>query len=383
MGGTPEGVYLTFGISAGTRVSFTNDIEYRLNKGAWTKLVSGTLTPAATSAGTLEFRAKLTPTSENGVGQFSISGATSVTLSGNCMSLLFGDDAADVTSLVGYDYAFKSLFSNNSVDIMVIDYILPATTLSAYCYDSMFLNSNISWFPQECLPATNLAPYCYEQMFQGCTKLASRMPYLDATTLYEGCYSSMFFGCTSLTYTGNLPATNLADYCYAHMFEECTSLTTIFSIGRGEFGIQSCSHMYCGCTSLTSAPAIVSTGMSTLSCWNMFRNCTSLSSVGGLDCSYLSAECYSYMFAGCTSLTTAPDLKASTLKSYCYQGMFKGCSSLNSIKMIATNVSATSCLYEWVSGVATSGTFTKHPDTSLPTSVNGIPPRWTVQTATS
>jgi hypothetical protein len=52
--------------------------------------------------------------------------------------------------------------------------------------------------------------------------------------------------------------------------------------------------------------------------------------------------------------------------------------------MLATNISPTNCLYNWVYGVADTGTFVKNPDmNSLPTGSNGIPSGWTVQNATS
>jgi hypothetical protein len=85
------------------------------------------------------------------------------------------------------------------------------------------------------------------------------------------------------------------------------------------------------------------------------------------------------MFYGCTSLTSAPELPATTLASSCYYYMFCGCKSLNYIKMLATDISADNCLFNWVSGVASTGTFVKHPDmNSLPTGVSGIPSGWTV-----
>ena len=92
--------------------------------------------------------------------------------------------------------------------------------------------------------------------------------------------------------------------------------------------------------------------------------------------------CYGYMFAGCTTLLTAPDLLTPTLTSYCYINMFDGCTNLTNIKMIATSVSETGCLTNWVRNVAASGTFTKHPDTTLSTGNSGIPSGWTVATAT-
>jgi hypothetical protein len=64
--------------------------------------------------------------------------------------------------------------------------------------------------------------------------------------------------------------------------------------------------------------------------------------------------------------------------------MFYGCKKLNYIKMLATNISATDCLYNWVFNVANTGTFVKnHAMTSLPTAsvsngYRGIPSGWTV-----
>jgi hypothetical protein len=90
------------------------------------------------------------------------------------------------------------------------------------------------------------------------------------------------------------------------------------------------------------------------------------------------------MFRDCTSLTTAPTLPATTLADSCYSFMFGGCTKLNYIKMLATDISISSCLGGWVNGVASTGTFVKNPDmTSLPTATSsnnykGIPSGWTV-----
>ena len=60
--------------------------------------------------------------------------------------------------------------------------------------------------------------------------------------------------------------------------------------------------------------------------------------------------------------------------------MFYGCGKLNKITMLATDISAYDCLYNWVNDVASSGTFIKHPQmTSLPNGRSGIPNGWTVQ----
>ena len=65
-------------------------------------------------------------------------------------------------------------------------------------------------------------------LFKGCTGLAECTPgVLPATTLAAMCYTSMFYGCTSLTTAPVLPATTLVPMCYSAMFYGCTSLTYI------------------------------------------------------------------------------------------------------------------------------------------------------------
>ena len=50
--------------------------------------------------------------------------------------------------------------------------------------------------------------------------------------------------------------------------------------------------------------------------------------------------------------------------------------------MLATDPSASDCSSNWVSGVASAGTFVKNPNmTTLPTGTNGIPEGWTVEDA--
>jgi len=60
--------------------------------------------------------------------------------------------------------------------------------------------------------------------------------------------------------------------------------------------------------------------------------------------------------------------------------MFYNCANLNYINCLATDISASNCTYNWVSGVASAGTFIKHPDMNDWTiGVNGIPADWTVE----
>ena len=148
----------------------------------------------------------------------------------------------------------------------------------------------------------------------------------------EDWYSYAFYRCTSLTKTPKtLPATDLTSYlaqsCYQAMFSGCTSLTTIPS--------------------------------------NL------------LPATTLAKSCYQSMFFGCSSLTTAPELPALVLTVTCYYCMFQNCQNLNSVTIYANNNSATQCTYQWLYGVANSGTFYNNGSATYPTGASGIPSGWT------
>jgi len=290
---------------------------------------------------------------------------------------------------------------------------LGTTTLATGCYGYMFCNcSGITSVPENYLPIENLAYLCYCGMFQGCISLVDA-PNLPSKTLASNCYYRMFSGCISLFELPELPATTLANYCYRNMFDECTSLITVPKNYLPATGVKTYCYasMFNRCSSLTQAPDLPATQL-TLGCYRyMFSNCTSLTTAPELPASILYRECYTYMFYGCTSLTkgpssvgtsgttmrnsesactymfsnctsltTAPELPAKTLIDYCYEGMFSGCSNLNYIKCLATDISASDCISNWVNGVANTGTFVKAPSmTGWTTGVNGIPTGWEVQ----
>ena len=220
-----------------------------------------------------------------------------------------------------------------------------------------------------------MTPYCYEAMFENCLGLTS-IPsgLLPATTLAESCYQSMFRNCTGLTSLPSgfrLPATTLATKCYANMFQGC-SLTTLpdgFTLLAPKMAEGCYNQMFYACSSLTTLPD------------------------GLLPATTLALRCYNQMFAG-TGLTKAPYLPANKGVWECYREMFFGCSSLNEVSCnLTTNMLYTStyCTYNWLSGVAATGTFYANPSalagatTTDPTnttwhinSVNGIPTGWTV-----
>ena len=116
----------------------------------------------------------------------------------------------------------------------------------------------------------------------------------------------------------------------------------------------------------------------------MFSGCTNLTTAPELPATTLVSGCYRGMFFGCISLTRAPELPATTLANYCYSNMFRACTNLNYIKCLATNISASNCTYDWVNGVASSGTFVKAASAnwSSKTGNDGIPAGWTVESYT-
>ena len=165
----------------GVEVKFNNYYEYCIDDGFWIKADVTTLT-SINAGQTMYFRAILMPDPSRGIGSFDI--VNKCNLSGNIMSLLFGDDFEDKTSLRDYIFAFRYLFMNN-------DSIVDASQLI--------------------LPATTLADYCYEYMFYGCTLLEAA-PALPAEILRACCYLSIFYGCDNLKYIKML-ATDISAYC--------------------------------------------------------------------------------------------------------------------------------------------------------------------------
>lgn len=224
---------------------------------------------------------------------------------------------------------------------------------------------------------TQNARFCY--MFYGCAQLISA-PELSATTLATQCYSHMFLNCTNLEVAPALPATIVTDLCYMSMFSNCFNLKAAPALPATTLGRQCYAYMFSACKSLKVAPELPATTLEYECYDNMFVDCTNLEVAPAvLPATTLAEGCYYCMFCDCKNLANAPKLPAKTLVRSCYRYIFFGCKKLDSITMLATDISASSCLTEWVSGVASTGTFTKAAEmTSLQTGVNGIPEGWTV-----
>lgn len=113
-------------------------------------------------------------------------------------------------------------------------------------------------------------------------------------------------------------------------------------------------------------------------CFNyLFENCNYLTEADNLilPATTLADYCYQYMFRGCKNLTKAPELPATTLADYCYEYMFYECSNLNYIKVGFTSWYSNTTT-DWVSGVASTGTFVCPEELSIETGTSRIPEGW-------
>ena len=393
----------TFKVSTYQSYTLDESIQYSLNGGAWTKLDFGTKITFGGDNGALRLRGKSSGGTASSAYQYAFisfgDSKVKVTCSGDIRTLVDYDNYVTVsTANARFSYLFKDCASLTTAPELPATTLadrcycgmfykcaglttapeLLATTLADYCYSSMFhYCTGLTTAPK--LPATTLADYCYNSMFAYCAGL-NTAPELPATTLAAGCYLHMFSNCVNLTTAPELPVMTLAPYCYQQMFQRCTSLTIAPKLPATTLAEGCYQSMFWSCDGLTVAPELPATTLAPY-CYNgMFYESAGLTTASELPATVLADYCYNQMFRGCTGLTVAPELPATTLATKCYRQMFWDCKKLDHITMLATDISAPDCLEEWVSGVASTGTFTKAAAmTSLTTGESGIPEGWTVK----
>lgn len=167
---------------------------------------------------------------------------------------------------------------------------------------------------------------CYGYLFYQCESLITA-PELPATTLVASCYDSMFGG-TGLTTAPELPATTMKTSCYRSMFSKCKRLITAPALPAKTMEYACYAVMFGSCESLVTAPELPATSLNTSCYGSMFVGCTSLKAAPKLPATNLKKDCYKGMFEGCTSLTALPKLSATNLATYCYILMFNGCTNI-------------------------------------------------------
>ena len=190
-------------------------------------------------------------------------------IGGNILSLLYGANFKQYSTLPNTSFLFPELFQQDIYLVNTKDVALPSNATSN-CYYKMFYGCT-SLVSTPNLPATDLstAGGCYSSMFEGCTSLGYA-PDLPATTLGGGCYASMFNGCTALNYVSPfmLPAMNMVNQCYTSMFNGCTSLTTAPELPATTIRNRCYNNMFNGCTSLNEVTMMaVEWDMSDTSNW--------------------------------------------------------------------------------------------------------------------
>ena len=296
-----------------------NSCSYRIDYGEWNELPADTYTPDVKKGSKIQFKAKLTPVEQNGIGTFSFT--KNVSLSGSPMSLLFADEEYGELP----EWAFSRLFSGCSTIL------------------------NVS---EDFLPASKMSLRCYFRLFEECSNLQNA-PQLPSNDLAEGCYAMMYVLCTSLHTHPDLPAEEAKKECYRLMFRDAGIVTP---------------------------PAINLTEVAEGCCRQMFMRCMNLKTAPALNAElYMTSPTYVYhaMFSGCSSLEVAPELNNYIVPTLCYNEMFKDCSSLRYIKCLRVNGSGS--FKDWVSGVASEGKFVKFNVWNASIGVNGIPDGWEVE----
>ena len=207
--------YLTFvamedNMSVGLSDANDNVYQYSIDNGAtWSNLANNQSTSAVNTGEKILFKASgLTADYLKGIGKLIPSAASSV--EGNIMSLLYGDNFVGQT-VISNARQFHKLFENVTSLVSAENLVLPATTLTDYCYFAMFYGCSGLTSAPSILPATTLASYCYFYMFNRCNLTAA--PELPATTLVDSCYTYMFEMNANLNYIKCLATDISASHC--------------------------------------------------------------------------------------------------------------------------------------------------------------------------
>ena len=164
-------------------------ILYSKNGGAWQTMDAETVI-SVVAGDKIQFKGE-----NSSYSMDMISATTQFNLSGNIMSLVYGDNFENANTLG--NSVFSSIFSSSPV-VSAKNLKLPSTDFGRNAYSGMFSScTHLVEAPD--LPSEDLALNCYDSMFYGCTSLV-RSPVLPSTTLLTGCYKDMFTNCSSLNY---------------------------------------------------------------------------------------------------------------------------------------------------------------------------------------
>lgn len=194
--------YLTFRVLSDGTIMWNSigsgqakTIQYSLNDGAWQTIVASSATTISVETGdVVRFRGTNASYAKDKSNYSGFEGGTaSFDIEGNIMSLVYGSNFVGETALTG-TYNFCSIFKLSNC-VSAENLVMPAITLTNYCYRAMFSKCT-SLVAAPALPATTLSKGCYWYMFEECA--ITNAPDLLAETLVAECYGYMFTGCRSL-----------------------------------------------------------------------------------------------------------------------------------------------------------------------------------------
>ena len=206
---------------------YTNKVEFSTDKETWTTWNFDTANTL-----TIPIGGKVYLRNNSGVFNYygtdgyyyvtSIKTTMKCNVGGNLNTLLnYNEEILDISDK-------RSCFRRLFIGAKIVDaskLVMPATTLSQYCYAEFFSGNSSLIAPPE-LPAVNLADSCYYKFFYECSSLTAS-PSLPATTLAKGCYESMYERCYKLTTGPILPASTLVPNSYKWMFNSCWKLSSV------------------------------------------------------------------------------------------------------------------------------------------------------------
>ena len=253
----------------------TKTVQYSLNGGDWTSITSTNagVTINVSMGDTLRFKGTnstyaLSNTNYSGFGGGAgTTGTATFDVSGNAMSLIYGDNFVNQTTLTG-EYNLCCLFDGSNA-VSAENLILPAMTLTPHCYRAMFANCSLFTTPPA-LPATTLADSCYRYMFN-VDGLMTSAPELPAQTLATLCYYGMFNQCSSLNYIKCLATDISASRCTEGWVHDVDSTGTFIKAGSmNGWTVNSINGIPIGWTVISEGEETISVEDPLISCFDNY-----------------------------------------------------------------------------------------------------------------
>lgn len=270
---------------------------------------------------------------------------------------------------------------------------LPALELGEYAYRSMFMNceamttvpvikaisastESLGWMFSDCheltdlsamkLPMTSYPEFCCDNMFSWCEKLA-KAPQMTIEGMENEAFYSMFYDCGLLEDISGISVTaaTAAVDAFSFMFEGCANLNMVLDLSSVTvFERGACVGMYRDCTSLQSAQNI------------NFNEDAELSHEDPASSYDHNTGIFEAMFYGCSALRTGPEMPFDTLTKYCCRVMYKDCVRLEEVYISATDIDATDCLKDWLSGASSFAYLHNIGGKELEYGTSGLPRNW-------